>query len=200
MKNTINSRILMWFYKHAIISELRRRKTPESIIQSFSKEYSSVSARAKDIGNSKLLSAYEMAMCFLALNYASGKDAEENYEILRDGLCASKIFCNVLADAESYLSEKKLPGRLKWAEDSHKKIYENDWVVDVLPGNEEYDLGYDYHECGVVKLCHDEGHPELAKYCCRMDFILADLMHMKLVRQGTLAEGADHCDFRYSRY
>ena len=43
------------------------------------------------------------------------------------------------------------------------------------------------------------GCPELAKYLCRMDFVLADIMGMKLVRTGTIAEGADICDFRYSR-
>ena len=48
-------------------------------------------------------------------------------------------------------------------------------------------------------LCKDEGCPELAAYICRMDFVLADMMNMKLVRTGTIAEGASYCDFRYSR-
>lgn len=50
-----------------------------------------------------------------------------------------------------------MPARLKWSKESHKRKYENDWVVDILPGNESYDLGYDYHECGICKLCQDEG-------------------------------------------
>ena len=88
---------------------------------------------------------------------------------------------------------------MKWSEESHKRKYENDWVVDILPGNDEYDLGYDYLECGIGQLCTDEGCPELAQYLCRMDFVLADIMNMKLVRTGTIAEGAKYCDFRYSR-
>ena len=60
-------------------------------------------------------------------------------------------------------------------------------------------LGDDYHECGACKLCKDEGCPELAAYICRMDFVLADMMNMKLVRTRTIAEGAPYCDFRYSR-
>ena len=68
-----------------------------------------------------------------------------------------------------------------------------------LTGNESYDLGYDYHECDICKLCQDEGCPDLAAYLCRMDYVLADIMHMKLVRTGTIAEGADFCDFRYSK-
>ena len=90
----------------------------------------------------------------------------------------------------------------KMTTSSHKGIsifLENDWVVDILPGNGEYDLGYDYHECGICKICQDEGCPELASYLCRMDFVLADIMNMKLERTGTIADGADYCDFRYSR-
>lgn len=60
------------------------------------------------------------------------------------------------------------------------------------------DLGYDYYECGICKICKDEGCPELAKHLCKLDFMMADLMNAKLVRTKTLAEGADYCDFRYS--
>ena len=140
-----------------------------------------------------------MGIYFIAMNRSTGKDAEENFEIFRDGLCASKLFRKAVGNAESYLDEKKMAGRLKWSEDSHKRLYENDWMLDILPGNGEYDLGYDYHQCGICKICSDEGCSELAKYLCRMDFVLADIMGMKLVRTGTIAEGADICDFRYSR-
>jgi len=140
-----------------------------------------------------------MGMYFIAMNRATGKSAEENFDIFQAGLDASRLFHKIMGNAESYLDPKKLPGRLKWAEDSKRRVYENDWVVDVLPGNEDYDLGYDYHECGVCKLCTDEGCPELAQYMCRLDFFLAEMMGMKLERTGTIAEGAKLCDFRYSK-
>ena len=155
--------------------------------------------RAKDIGKSNLLSSYIMGSYFIALNRSTSRSAEENYEIFRDGLCASKLFHKIMGNADSYLDPKRIPARRQWSEDSHKRKYENDWVVDILPGNDEYDLGYDYHECGICKLCQDEGCPELAVYLCRMDYVLADIMNMKLVRTGTIAEGASCCDFRYSK-
>ncbi|MCD8314625.1 MAG: L-2-amino-thiazoline-4-carboxylic acid hydrolase [Firmicutes bacterium] len=43
------------------------------------------------------------------------------------------------------------------------------------------------------------GCPELAKYLCQLDFVLADIMGMKLERTMTLAEGDPKCDFRYSK-
>ena len=107
----------------------------------------------------------------------------------------------VIGNADSYLDAKKLPARKKWSADSHKRKYENDWVVDILEGgaNDDFELGYDYHTCGICSLCRDEGCFELARYLCRMDYVLADMMHMRLVRTQTIAEGATHCDFRYSR-
>lgn len=71
--------------------------------------------------------------------------------------------------------------------------------MEVLPGGAVFDLGYDYLECGICKLCRDEGCPELARYLCRMDFVLAELMGMELMRTTTIAEGGERCDFRYRR-
>ena len=56
-------------------------------------------------------------------------------------------------------------------------------LVDVIHGCDEYDLGYDYHECGVCKICSDEGCPELAKYMCRLDFVIADIMGINRMRK-----------------
>jgi len=115
------------------------------------------------------------------------------------GLYDSRLLRKALGDADSYLDVKKMPGRKVWEKASHERKYENDWVVDVLEKTDNYELGYNYYECGVCKLCKDEGCFELAKYLCRLDFVMADIMNMKLERTGTIAEGADFCDFRYSR-
>lgn len=199
MKESVNVKIIYHFYHHVVKAELKRRDFPKDVVRKIGEEHHKIIQRAKDIGNSRLLSSYIMGSYFIALNRSTGRSAEENYEIFRDGLCASKLFHKIMGDADSYLDPKRIPARRQWSEDSHKRKYENDWVVDILPGNDEYDLGYDYHECGICKLCQDEGCPELAAYLCRMDYVLADIMNMKLVRTGTIAEGASCCDFRYSK-
>lgn len=40
---------------------------------------------------------------------------------------------------------------------------------------------------------------ELAQYLCRMDFVLADMMGMELVRTAAIAEGGERCDFGHRR-
>lgn len=199
MKNTFSVRLIYHFYHNAVKAELKKRGFPKNTSRKITKEHKIILDRAKDIGKSNLLSSYIMGSYFIALNRSTSRSAEENYEIFRDGLCASKLFHKIMGNADSYLDPKRIPARRQWSEDSHKRKYENDWVVDILPGNDEYDLGYDYHECGICKLCQDEGCPELAVYLCRMDYVLADIMNMKLVRTGTIAEGASCCDFRYSK-
>ena len=162
MKNSIGVLSVSKFYHSAVKAELKRRGFQKNTAKKIIKMHKEIMNRAKEIGNSRLVSSYVMGSYFIAMNRSTGKSPEENYQIFRDGLCASSLFRKVMGDAESYLSPKKMEGRLKWSEESHKRKYENDWVVNILPGNDEYDLGYDYLECGICKLCNDEGCPELA--------------------------------------
>lgn len=198
MKENFNTKLYGWFYGSSCKKQLKQRFSAQ-IYREVNCEYRTIIRNAKDIGKSRLMSAYCMGAYFIALNRITKLSAEENYALFKNGLYANVIFRKAMGNAEQYLDRKKLPGRLKWSEESHKRKYENDWVVDILDKTDSFELGYDYLECGICKLCRDEECPELAKYLCRMDFVLADLMGMKLERTMTIAEGKPKCDFRYSR-
>lgn len=164
------------------------------------KEYKEIVARAPFIGEKNVLNgAYMMAAYFIALNRSNQFTAEENYQFFANGLKENKLFRKFCGTAQQYLDESRMPKRREWDEETHKRKYPNDWVVTVLEKTDEYELGYDYEECGVCKLCTQENAFELAHFLCRMDFIQADIMGMKLVRTKTIADGGDICDFRYSR-
>lgn len=163
-------------------------------------EYHRIIGNAKDIGkNNSLLSCYILTAWFIAMNREDGLSPDENYAILEQGLSESRMFRMVMGDADHYLDPRRIEKQKKWAEGTRKRRYENDWVVDLIPGNGDFDLGYDYIECGICKLCRDEGCPELAKYLCRLDYMFAQIMGLCLVRSSTLAEGGEKCDFRFSR-
>lgn len=187
-----------WFYGHFFHSLCRPHYKSARDALSVVKEHKAITLRARDMNDEKLLSSYIMGIYFIAMNRCDGLSPEENYEILEKSLKASSMFRKGLGTAEDYLEESRMPDRLKWAEESKNRRNENNWVLDVLPKCEEYDLGYNYYECGICKLCKDEGCPELARYLCKLDYMMADLMNAKLVRTKTLAEGGDMCDFRYS--
>lgn len=196
----IIERLYGWFYHGSYKFETKRTYNEKKVnTEKIKKEYISVIHRAKDIGHSRLLSAYCMAAYFIALNNATTFTPEENYEILKNGLYANKLFHIAMGNVNSYLNPQKMKKRKEWEKQSHLRKYENDWIVDVLGKTEEFELGYNYYQCGICKLCEDENCFELAKYLCQLDFVMADMMGMELIRTQTIAEGAQYCDFRYSK-
>lgn len=72
-------------------------------------------------GHSKLLSAYCMAAYFIALNHITSLTPEENYEILKNGLCPSKLFHLAVGNGNSYLNPRKMKKRKRWERESHLK-------------------------------------------------------------------------------
>lgn len=177
-----------------------KKELSHSCRKSILTEYDRIISNAKDIGKRNLLlSAYAMGAWFIAMNREDDLSPEKNCQIMMEGLRRSRLFRIVMGDADHYLDPKRIEKQRKWARNTHRRVYENDWVVDLLPGNGTYDLGYDYLECGICKLCRDEGCPELAKYLCHLDYLFAEVMGLHLERTSTLAEGGKKCDFRFSR-
>lgn len=200
MKYRFTQKLFGYFYHSSCMKEAKNRHISIDS-RAIKREYRAVLERAEDIGKSRLMSSYCMGAYFIALNRMTKLSTEECFELYKDGLYGNKLFHKAVGDVDSYLDEKKMAGRKEWSRQSHLKKYRNDWVVDIIEGGPQDDfvLGYDYHTCGICNLCRDEGCFELAKYLCRMDYVLADMMGMKLTRTQTLAEGGKYCDFRYGR-
>lgn len=203
MKYTVMHEVLYQVYATSTNRKMKEKmasKERRKMWKKIKKEYKEIVARAPFIGKKNVLNgAYMMAAYFIALNRSNQFTAEENYQFFANGLKENEMFRKFCGTAQQYLDESRMPKRREWDEETHKRKYPNDWVVTVLEKTDEYELGYDYEECGVCKLCTQENAFELAHYLCRMDFIQADIMGMKLVRTKTIADGGDICDFRYSR-
>jgi len=80
---------------------------------------------------------------------------------------------------------------------STQKRFPEDWVYEFIGGNDEFDLGMDFTECGIQKLYHKYGADEFTPYLCAMDILMSECGNLGLHRRETLAEGGDRCDFRY---
>lgn len=105
-------------------------------------EYEQILSSAKEIGkNNPLISAYALGAWFIAMNRKDDLSPAENCEILIEELRKSRLFHLVMEDADHYLAPKRMEERKTWAKATHERTYENDWVVDLLPGNGTYDLG-----------------------------------------------------------
>ena len=94
--------------------------------------------------------------------------------------------------------------RRKWergAQRSQARRYPGDWVVEMVPAEgEDFDLGFDITECGIVKYLHAHDADEMTPYLCDVDYVAAEVLGYGLHRTKTLSWGCDRCDFRFSRH
>ena len=86
----------------------------------------------------------------------------------------------------------------------HKRVSVNQnkegFVANIITDKSEtFGLGYgvDIVECGICKLFKKHRFDKYASLLCEVDEITSNLAGLKLIRTGTIANGAKKCDFRY---
>jgi hypothetical protein len=79
--------------------------------------------------------------------------------------------------------------------------YSEDFVYDfVEPGpGDRFEFGINYKACGICKFAAGHGDKEILPHICGLDFEAYATHGIRLERTQTLAGGASHCDFRFSR-
>ncbi|MCR5510385.1 MAG: L-2-amino-thiazoline-4-carboxylic acid hydrolase [Lachnospiraceae bacterium] len=57
--------------------------------------------------------------------------------------------------------------------------------------------GFYYHftRCPIADFCKQYGYEEINPVLCNIDFITMSMMHSRLIREHTIAEGAGICDY-----
>lgn len=161
-------------------------------------EYRAICTRAKDIGaGNPWLSCYAMAAWFIAMNRCDGLSVDENYTIMEQGMKDSWMFRVFMGSGETFISRNRFGKTEKWSLAHADHPCENDWHRTLYPQSGDCALAFDFTECGICKLCRDEGCFEFAHYLCKLDFMMAEIMGLRLERTSTLAGGDAKCDFRY---
>lgn len=89
----------------------------------------------------------------------------------------------------------------KSATRSHQDEFPEDFVYDFVaprPGD-DFEFGLNYKACGFCKFAARHGDKEILPNICGLDFDAYASRGIRLERTRTLAGGASHCDFRFSR-
>lgn len=83
----------------------------------------------------------------------------------------------------------------------HQQAFPDDFVYDfVEPGpGDNFEFGVDYKACGFCKFAARHGDHEILPSICGLDFDAYATRGIHLERTQTLAGGASHCNFRFSR-
>ncbi len=84
---------------------------------------------------------------------------------------------------------------------SHQEAFPEDFVYEFIkPGpGDSFEFGIDYKACGFCKFAARHGDNDILPNICGLDFDAYAARGIHLERTQTLAGGASHCDFRFSR-
>jgi hypothetical protein len=106
-----------------------------------------------------------------------------------------------LAAGRQFMSPENQAVIRAQAQRSHAQAHAEDFVYDfVEPGpGDDFDFGIDYKACGFCKFAARHGDRDILPTLCGLDFVAYAARGIRLERTQTLAGGASHCDFRFSR-
>lgn len=106
-----------------------------------------------------------------------------------------------LASGRQFLSFENQAVVREQAAKSHAEEYSEDFVYDfVEPGpGDGFEFGINYKACGFCKFAARHGDQDILPHICGLDFEAYATRGIHLERTQTLAGGASHCNFRFSR-
>jgi hypothetical protein len=106
-----------------------------------------------------------------------------------------------LAAGRQFMSSENQALLREQAIKSLQQEFPEDFVYDfVEPGpGDNFEFGINYKACGFCKFAARHGDQEILPHICGLDFDAYATRGIRLERTQTLAGGASHCNFRFSR-
>jgi len=106
-----------------------------------------------------------------------------------------------LAAGRQFMSPENQAFVREQAAKSQQKEFPENFVYDfVEPGTgDSFEFGINYKACGFCKFAGRHGDTEILPNICGLDFDAYAARGIHLERTQTLAGGASHCNFRFSR-
>lgn len=191
-----------------VISEREDEATAERVVEGARSEFKKLMPEVPYVGNARYPLPQNLIQSAGALSFyrslmQNGVNSEQAATMIADAAEANVRTVpkdQLLAQGEMQFTEEWYQSQRKFAAKKHERRYLGDWVlsfVEGVPG--EFDWGYDFTECAILKLFKSQGAEELVPYICKLDFIISKLQNTGLQRTKTLATGGDCCDFRYKK-
>ncbi len=154
--------------------------------------------RAKPMNFFLIVTAQELAVYLGMKN--QGKSVEEAWELCHVALRRSlarisrwKVWLMKL-----FMFSPLVKGIMKRRAQKQEKGNFGDFEIEYLTGKgDDFDFGVNYLHCGNLNFVKTHGGEEFAPYICMSDIALSDALGWGLTRTQTLADGCDHCDFRF---
>lgn len=184
------------------ISEQYGNEYTKSLLKKAESEYKNMIARASSTGGKEnpMSSNLYQGMVFLAIyKSAAGKiPANEMKKMVINALKHSKIVKlatqNINRQSDKY--REWIHKTACWTQKNAER-YPMNWIMRENLTADKPGTYYEYTRCALYELCKMEKCPEIAPMFCAMDYVTAHFGKSKLIRKGSLAQGAPFCDFCY---
>lgn len=95
--------------------------------------------------------------------------------------------------------EERLAGLVAAGEASQREAAPGEFVFEVLPGDGAGESATNIKSCAICHAFSKYDAMDLVPYMCATDDVMSDRNNLGLRRTGTIAVGAEQCDFRYRR-
>ena len=185
-------KVLIEKYDKAYASEIIRRSKIT---------YRELIEEADDIGKDNPMAYNEMfALVFVAPYIASEKKIppETIQEMMRRSLYSVKWFfslfdLNTMRGKEA--NKKNIIKYYKWYTPEKEKLYPTSFKVDFEGQPYDGACYYRITRCPICTYTKKLGVFELMPLFCELDEVMISLQHGVLHRKGTIAKGADCCDY-----
>lgn len=153
----------------------------------------------------------DVSSYFLAMIKALD-ERDEDYETIRK-ICLEVVTEFVRPKNKFQQFLKRLPAKLantwlanKFIKILHKRVSQNShpegFVANIITDKEETNglgYGFDIMECGIHKLFNKHNYGKYTPILCEVDFMTSNMAGLQLIRTGTIANGANKCDFRFKK-
>ena len=186
--------------KKVLIEEYNKAYVSE-IIKKSKKIYRELVENMDDIGEDNPMAYNEMfALVFVASYIASEKKIppETIQEMMRQSLYSVKLYfslINLNTKRGKEANKKNILKYYNWYTEEKEKLYPTSFKVDFVGEPYEGACYYRITRCPICEYTKKLGVDELMPLFCELDELMISLEHGVLHRKGTIANGADYCDY-----
>ena len=193
--------MLMPFIKKSLNKRYGKAYT-KALIPKADAEYRDMLNRSDDIGrdNPMASNTYE-CLVFLAIwKAADGKISVEDLRAISKDVLSTPIMkvMGILINANKASGIKRIQKMMerdaKWLyEHPQYKKYSWDFHFDETKHKDGF--YYYFTRCPMETYAREHGFMEVLPVCCDLDYCTAKLRHARLIRDKTLADGCDMCEY-----
>jgi hypothetical protein len=196
----------------AVKEELRKKfdeKKSEELLHQMREEFEKILTDIPYIGGEKNPTTLILVKCMSDLavfrvlekkGFSFREIGEFHYNyVMRTHMARKEVLENAGRDPSQYpFDPVYVSFQKKITEESQKKLYPNDWLVDFVEGDgEKFEWGLDIKECGVQKAYKNLGEEKYLPFICLGDHYEAEGLGYGFTRTQALGFGAPLCNHRF---